>query len=312
MKRVIGLLRKGADSYDPRPIYQGKQKRPWMPPGWPFGGWFNMVPNRPPPVSPVRLNKPGLKLVPRNKDQHYSIRFHDRVVTEPTDEASLDQLRAMVYDTRGPIYADLRKKPTAEEIEEGFLKRLADEGKLNLTIHEKRDLLLRRRYRASAKKEKWDKVAEKEKLEEPLQNSAETKAFIKEYSSQLEGFGWKDPYTMSDDAVREEWSVLRDQVIETPGAPLHWCHPEWTQRQDLVVEQWQSNRIPCSAGDQVRDERMPTPPWRDAPNYVGQVPDEDDMFGPPGSAYMAHDEDLPPGTQPGTPPPTPKHITKGK
>lgn len=309
LRRAVGelldLVRGKPATWRQLPKPGEPHKRPWVPPGWPYAGWFNFNPSHSTGIHVVSQPQPDARSVTKKLDPKYDIAKRHGNVLRSIDQLSLDHLRSYIYDVRGPIYADRRPKPTAEEIESGFVARL-ESGSFAWTEHEKQDLLSRRRFRAELSEAKFDDEAERNKLDETLMDSAESRQFLKSYSRELEGFGWKDPYELTDEEVMEEAAVLRDLFIYVPNRPWHAPQHEWTQRQDLLVDQWRSTGLPCFAGDPYRYERTPEPAWTAHAQIIGQHPDADCIWGPPGSARSETDDEmLPPGTDPSEPKPKP-------
>lgn len=309
-RRIVGTIldffRGKPDSWKQIPkIGEPVKNRPWVPPGWPYAGWFNFNPSHSTGLYPVFQPKPDVELKRKALEPKFDISKRHGEVVRSIDQLSLDQLRAYIFDTRGPIYAERRPQLNAAEIEQGFLERLST-GSFVWDKHEKQDILSRRKFRAENSGNEFDVDAELRNLDEPMSDTSETRQFLKEYAKDLEGYGWQDPYELTDNQVEEEAAVLRDLWINIPNRPWHAPQHEWTQRQDLLVDSWQSVGLPCFAGDAYRFERQPQPPWTKGVQYIGKHPRADEFWGPPGSARTeADDEMLPPGTDPKAPKPLP-------
>lgn len=310
VRRIVGefldLFRGKPATWNQLPkVGEPVKNRPWVPPGWPYAGWFNFNPSHGPGIYPVDTPKPDAEMMLKKVVPKFDIAKRHGEVVRSIDQLSLDQLRAYIYDTRGPIYADRRPQHTAAQIEATLMERLIT-GSLVWDKHEKQDLLSRRKFRAENSGNEFDSEAEATKLDEPLSDTSESRQFLKEYAQELEGYGWKDPYELTDVQVMEEAAVLRDLFINVPNRPWHAPQHEWTPRQDLLVDSWQSIGLPCFAGDAYRFERTPQPPWTKQMQFIGKHQDEEEFWGPPGSARTeADDEMLPPGTDPLAPKPAP-------
>eukprot|EP01083_Nonionella_stella_P096020 269714_1 len=267
-----------------------QHKLPWLPPGWPAGGWFNLNPGNRGPFDPQRMPEPDQKFIPKKKKNIYRTRKWDKPAERMIDDIPLDALRKGILQLKGTIYFEDNIRRDPKDIEQEILERY-EKGVITLTEQEQKNFIKRALFFAEQENEDdWKHIerlaSEQSKKPFNVKLTDELREGIKKYSVDRAGFGWKDPYEMSAEAVIDESEEIRSMHLVYPGMIAEEQMSEWQFRQGEVCAELRANGLPPRSGDVLRLERTGPLPFRDQMTYTGNVPNAEDIYGPPGSAWI--------------------------